>query len=227
HHHTTGLSTVEVAGKNHTQLNTEFRNFYSNKNHKYKNYVVYGNPKKINALQQLLAAHEINYKSTQNSKIKGYVFGKGTIGTAQLSGSNLVVSTDQPKGTLVDVLFEPQTKVSDSLTYDITAWTLPYAYGLKAVATNTPIITKAFQKQNIKNKSVTAMGYIAKWESMNDARFLAAIMQAGIKVRHNHKPFTTRGSTFNRGSLLILKHDNKKGFEKTLRNLANKHHIKL
>ncbi|GIS52983.1 hypothetical protein Ct9H90mP29_00250 [bacterium] len=32
-------------------------------------------------------------------------------------------------------LFEPKTHVSDSLTYDITAWSLPYIYGLEAFAT--------------------------------------------------------------------------------------------
>jgi hypothetical protein len=33
---------------------------------------------------------------------------------------------------LAKVLLEPRTFVADSNTYDITAWALPYAYGLQA-----------------------------------------------------------------------------------------------
>ena len=57
-----------------------------------------------------------------------------------------------PKGKMVQVLFEPKTVISDSLTYDITAWSLPYAYGLEAYGFNgdlelmSPIITKINQR---------------------------------------------------------------------------------
>ena len=40
HHHTTGLSTVEVASKNTDKLNTEFKKFYQNRNFKYKNTII-------------------------------------------------------------------------------------------------------------------------------------------------------------------------------------------
>jgi len=38
---------------------------------------------------------------------------------------------------MVEVLFEPHTELTTPLTYDITAWSLPYAYGLEAVASTT------------------------------------------------------------------------------------------
>ena len=36
--------------------------------------------------------------------------------------NSLVVSTNQTKGKMVQVLLEPKTKLQDSLTYDVTAW---------------------------------------------------------------------------------------------------------
>jgi hypothetical protein len=45
----------------------------------------------------------------------------------------------QQRGTLVNVLFEPVTELSDSVTYDITAWALPYAYGLQAIASKAAV----------------------------------------------------------------------------------------
>ena len=40
----------------------------------------------------------------------------------------------QPKGRMVKVLFEQQSKLVDSATYDITAWSIPYSYGVNAWA---------------------------------------------------------------------------------------------
>ena len=54
---------------------------------------------------------------------------------------------------MVQVLLEPQTKLNDSLTYDITAWSLPYAYGLKAIATKEEVETEAI-KINTETNSV-------------------------------------------------------------------------
>ncbi|MCV6628717.1 MAG: M14 family metallopeptidase [Flavobacteriaceae bacterium] len=227
HHHTTGLSTVEVAMKNHKQLNAEFRKFYSKNNYKYKNYVVYGNSDKIEALRKLLDAHQISYSSATNSQIKGYNYSKQKEGISSVSGSNLVVSTKQTKGTLVDVLFEPNTKVSDSLTYDITAWNLPFAYGLQAVATNANIAVKTFAKAGVQKVGPNAMGYIARWNSMKDARFLAELLKEGIRVRHNHEKFRQGNLAFDRGSLMVLKHDNPKGFDQRLLKIAEKHQIQL
>ena len=53
-----------------------------------------------------------------------------------------MISAYQPKGVLVQVLFDPETAVVDSLTYDITAWALPYAYGLEAYAFEDKISSK-------------------------------------------------------------------------------------
>ena len=41
---------------------------------------------------------------------------------------------------------DPQLTYSDSLTYDITAWSIPYAYGLKAVAAIKKLKLKQWDK---------------------------------------------------------------------------------
>ena len=50
----------------------------------------------------------------------------------EINKNDLIIKTNQPKGKLVEILFEQKTKLSSPLTYDITAWSLPYAYGLEA-----------------------------------------------------------------------------------------------
>lgn len=236
HHLTTGLSTIEVSAKNAARLNTEFQKFYQHKNYKYKSYVLQGNSDKMQSLTQLLTQHEIEYGTAHVGTVKGYNYVSGKYGSMKTDTTNIVVSTNQPKGTLVKVLFEPNAKLSDSLTYDITAWSLPYAYGLNAIASEKTVLARAGNERTYSqinrpntNLNKDAYAYISKWNSMNDARFLAELLQAKIRVRHAKKPFTMDGEKYKQGSLIITKTDNKNDvdFLNKLTKIAAKHTILL
>lgn len=230
HHLTTGLSTIEIASKNTEKLNQEFKKFYQNKNFKYKSYVLHGNPDKLEALGNLLKAHEIEYGWAQTGTAKGFDYGSGKIGTLKTSPKDMVVSIDQPKATLIKVLLEPNTKLSDSLTYDITAWSLPYAYGLEAIASETPVKTeRTALHAKAEKRYQEAYAYIGNWSSMNDARFLSELLKHQIKVRFANRPFTVENKKFDRGSLIITKGDNRNhnNFLTTLSHIAHTHNIDL
>ncbi len=226
HHTTTGLSTVETSSKNAQKLNTEFKKFFNNSDLKYKSYVLNGEQDKIDALTQLLDKHEIQYGFTNTSKVSGFNFRENKSGSINANGA-LVVSTNQPKGKMVKVLFEPSAKISDPLTYDITAWSIPYAYGLNAIASTSLIPANNNRKGNFKNNTPnpSGVGYIAKWNSLKDATFMTALLQKGIKVRFSEKDFSNKGIKFKKGSLLITKSDNKKttDYDDIVVSIANKH----
>lgn len=231
HHHTTGISTVEVASKNAKQLNEEFSKFYKNKSFNYKSYVLQGDQDKLNALTNLLDKHEITYKSLATETVKGYDYNTGKTGSLKKSGANLVVHTSQKKGTLVKVLFEPKAKLSDSVTYDITAWSLPYAYGLDAIASENQVATIPYLNPTKPSNTVspTTYGYVTDWNSMEDARFLAALLKQDIRVRFSTEDFTISGKQFKRGSLIITASDNKNNsnFVTTLNDEAKAHEKEL
>ncbi|WP_010520055.1 M14 family metallopeptidase [Croceivirga radicis] len=219
HHFTTGLSTVEVASNNSVKLNQEFKKFYQNKNYKYKSYVLKGDTDKLDALTKLLDQHEITYGFTKNSTVKGYNYTNGTFGSMSTDQNALVVSTDQSKGTMVKVLFEPNAKLSDSLTYDITAWSLPYAYGLDAIAATSLVNTQnSTLNTELKPFEPNSYAYVTDWNSLKDAKFLASLLQKKVKVRKATTPFTINNQSFERGSLIITRSDNEnvKDFEQTL-----------
>jgi hypothetical protein len=213
HHTTSGLSTVEMASKNAKRLNTEFSKFFDNSGLKYKSYALSGNPDNIGSLTNLLLKHHIQYEKVTTNKASGYNYTTGQQGNINLDENSIVVHTDQPKGKMVKVLFEPNAKLTDSLTYDITAWNMPYAYGLDAVASTSKIPSKPVKL--IKNRKPyqplsDAYGYISDWNSMKDAKFLASVLKADFRVRFTEKPFTSNGKDFKRGSLIITKGDNLK-----------------
>ncbi|MGB7392782.1 MAG: M14 family metallopeptidase [Pricia sp.] len=249
HHFTTGLSTVEIASRNAERLNTEFKKFYGPKDYKYKSYVMNGDSDKIEALTNLLEQHEIEFGYGKDGSAKGFSYGTGKNSNLKTSEKSLVIPTDQKKGTLVKVLFEPSAKLSDSLTYDITAWSLPYAYGLDAVAsesrvdfTGTGDATSAKNMEPAKEKAMVsedptqslgevsalpedAYAFLTDWNSMRDARFLSDLLQADIHVRSARKSFTMDGVDYERGSLIIAKADNKNhpDFLGTLSKTATSH----
>ena len=230
HHFTTGLSTVEVAASNVDKLNAEFKRFFQRKNFKYKSYVLSGNEDHLRALEKLLSQHEIAYGKAKKATVKGVRYASGRNGSKNVNENMLVISTDQPKGTMVKVLFEPNAKLSDSLTYDITAWSLPYAYGLDGIATGQIVgSTVAENHSTAVEVPENAYAYITDWNSMDDARFLAHLLKKGIKVRTAYAPFSLGGKSYKRGTLIITKSDNEalKNFGAILKNASKTHHKTL
>ena len=232
HHTTTGLSTVEIASKNAEKLNVEFKNFFDNSNLKYKSYVLKGDKDKLNALKTLLDKHEIRYSNASSGKVSGFNFATSKEGSMTTTDNDLVVSTNQPKGKMVNVLFEPNSKLVDSLTYDITAWSLPYAYGLDAVASKTSVATSVTGiTPTLNTKDSNAAAYVTKWDHITDAEFLAELLKQNIKVRFTEKPFTVKNPerNFDRGSLIITRGDNKtiENFDDKVVEAANRFNRRL
>ena len=230
HHTTTGLSTVEISSKNARNLNKEFKTFFENGDLKYKSYVLNGNADKIKALTNLLDLHEIKWGYSNSDSASGYHYGTQKNGSIDAE-NGIVVNTDQPKGKMVKALFEPDAKLSNPLTYDITSWSLPYAYGLETVASTSLLQANEMKIMTaIHNEaSPNSAGYINKWNSTNDAAYLAELLQNKIKVRFSEKELSFNNNAFGRGSLIITRSDNKSNseFDKIVTDIANKHQRQL
>lgn len=212
HHTTTGLSTVEISSKNAQQLNQEFKKYFDNSSLKYKSYVLRGDSDKLATVKALLDRHEITYGKANNANVKGFDYNRNAQGSMRVTANDLVVSTDQPKGKMVKVLFEPDAKLSDSLTYDITAWSLPYAHGLLAMASTKLIASTPINKlaKTLNNIDKQAYAYVAKWDNVKDAEFMGQLLQKGIKVRFTEVAFSTQGNFYKPGTLIIVRGDNQK-----------------
>lgn len=232
HHKTTGLSTVEIASKNAVTLNTEFKKFFDTGSFKYKSYVLKNeNKDKTTRLLALLDKHQIDYEFTNKGLVKGYNYLTQQESRMSVNTKDLVVHTQQPKGKMVKVLFEPNAKLTDSLTYDITAWSLPYAHGFKAIASTIKVSSRKDVMVDTANNEIdqNAYAYVSKWNSLEDASFLAALLQADVRVRFSEKDFTIEGNSYAKGTLIILRGDNKtnKEFDKQITSIAQNNNRKL
>ena len=215
HHFTTGLSTIEVSSANAAVLVKEFRKFFNNGVSQaigdYKTFIVKNtahDSERVQALLDLLDKNDISY-GTANGNAKGYNYHTGKEESFIIGPGDIVISTSQPKATMLKVLFEPHSKLVDSVTYDITAWSLPYVFGLTTYASKERIITGVYTKpQPVKNITTGGYGYVIRWQGINSARTLAQLLANGIKVRFAEMPFETDGQKYGRGALIILKKGN-------------------
>ena len=231
HHLTTGLSTVEISSKNAKKLNSEFRKFFNNSGLNFKSYVLKNeNADKMNRLKELLDTHEIKYENAKNGSVKGYSYTTQKDAKLDVSNKDLVIHTDQPKGKMVKALFEPNAKLVDSLTYDITAWSLPYAHGFNAVASKSKVNSTTNNSKNtvVNSEDKSAYAYVSKWNNLADATFLADLLKNNIVPRFAEKSFSANNTSYDKGTLIILRNDNRnKDFDSKVVAIADKHQRKL
>ena len=217
HHVTTSLSTIEVSARQQQRLVQEFASFFENARTKgmgsYKSFVIKADARREAYLQKLLTlldAHGIEYKSGTAATAKGYNYATAKEETFSVTSADVVINTAQANAALVQVLFEPRTKLADSATYDITAWSLPYAYGLHAYATKEKVMQGANWKPSSMATPATTYGYALSWTSPAAASFAARLLQAGVKLRYAEDSFMTDGKKFDPGTVLILKTSNER-----------------
>jgi len=230
HHHSTSLSTIETAAANAQKLVEEFKKFYDNSRSnppgEYKTYVIRNDKSgKISALTTLLDRNRIEYGFGLKGTVSGYNYVTGKTESYSPGQNDLVISAYQPKSVLLNVLFEPKTFVADSNTYDITAWSLPYAYGLTAYGLKEslkPAYATSYSPKPGAVANPRAYAYVSAWQSVADVKFLAALLKKGIKVRYSEKPFEAGGKNFAAGSLLITRAGNDRtDFDTDVTQIAN------
>ncbi|MEP6513255.1 MAG: M14 family zinc carboxypeptidase [Parafilimonas sp.] len=213
HHYTASMSTIEITSANATKLVSEFKKYFDNNINgagmDYKTYVLTSSDQnKIEAVKKLLDADGISYGDISNNDISGYNYFNGKTENFKPEGYQLAVTTLQPKGRLAKVLFEPQSKLIDSATYDITAWSIPYSYGVNAWAVKEKLSITPFSSPGTITEVQSNYGILIPYTSFNAAKLLAYLLKKNVRVRYAANPFTYNGKVYSRGTLVILKGNN-------------------
>ena len=230
HHYTTSLSTIEITSKNAAKVVSEYKKYFDDTRNavgsEYKTYVLTAkDANEIQAVANLMQANGIEYGTTSATNFRGYDYFTGKEENYTNEGYQLAVSAYQPKGRLVKVLFEPKSYLSDSATYDITAWAIPYAYGIKAYAVKEKLDVGPFKTAPAINSVESNYGLLIPYSSMNAAKLLAYLLQKDIKVRYAEKPFGANGKMYDAGTLIILKGNNAANWNQVTNDACKKFNI--
>ena len=234
HHYTTGLSTIEVAATHSGKLVSEYKKFFDDnaaaKGALYKTYVLTTkNESQLKAIQQLLTVNGIRYGSPATKLFRGWNYFTGKEENYQDEGYSLAVSAYQPRSTLLKVLFEPKSLLNDSVTYDITAWALPYVFNVKGYAVKEKLELKAAAREVAVTLPVdvnSSYGLLIPYHSIVSAEAMAALLKKKVRLRFAQKPFSYKDKVYERGTLLVLKGGNTPDWVAVTNEVCRKFNIK-
>lgn len=226
HHFTTSMATLESVSSYSEQLVSKFAAYFEQSvvspPGKYQSYVIKADHlPRLKKLVGLLNKNHIEFAFGGDKQLSGFNFETRKNSGFKLERNDLVINLHQPKAVLASVLFEPNTVVTDSNTYDITAWALPYAYGLNAYALKESLkgsYNNLKETEKIQKTVNAPYAWVFPWSSVDDAQALIALQKAGIKVRVAEESFISDGENYKPGTLLVYRREN----ERSVANLTTK-----
>ena len=181
----------------------------------YEGYVVpaTNDPAKLAWLTSLLDANGIKYGSAASSS-KGSGLNYATMRTEKVSvqRGDLVIDARQPQSSLLQVFMDPNPELSDSLTYDITTWALPYAYGLEAYAMTSAMPAVSNWNPTVPSRDLQgeapAYAYVLDYSTDLGTPVLAALLNEGVTARLVKRSIEVGGATYPRGSIVVTRRNN-------------------
>ena len=128
-------------------------------------------------------------------------------------GSAFVIPTAQKQFKIIKTVFEKTFNYKDSLFYDVTAWTMPLAFGLpyaevkSVISLNSPKLnTVESLKSNLYGAS-KAYAYAIKWNEYYSPKVLYKLQEKGIKAKVATKVFkmvlNNKEEVFDYGTIVI------------------------
>ncbi|MFO7904481.1 MAG: M14 family metallopeptidase [Pirellulaceae bacterium] len=143
----------------------------------------------------------------RNIKVGGHAYRKG---------SAWVVPTEQPQYRLARGIFETRTEFEDTTFYDVSAWTLPLAYGLPHAELHGHFSQRVLgdRLESLPNapepvapNGEPALAYLFDWGTYYAPRALHRLLQAEVVVRAASEPFTLKThdgrQQFGRGAVVV------------------------
>jgi hypothetical protein len=141
-------------------------------------------------------------------------------GTTYEPGSAVVVPLDQRQYRLIQALFEERTEFPDTTFYDVSAWTLPHAYGLPfapvGASRTGDLLGDALpdDPDQVRGPAGRVAGdgapvaWAFQWSGHHAPRALARLLDAGVAARVATRPFEATVAeggrhTFGFGTIVI------------------------
>ena len=203
---TAGFSTLKAATALRIELLNYFKDFYKNatasaKKSKQKALVFSSgkDPSKGYEFAKMLRRHQIKIHQLN-----------GTInrnGKQYETENSYVIPLEQKKHQLIKAMFSTQSQFKDSLFYDISAWTFPYAFNLDHTYENSSDLIGEEIKSLLppEGKVMAKAGYAYLFEPHNyyTPKLLNFLHDHDIRVKVGLTPFRINGKEYDYGSFMI------------------------
>jgi len=203
---TTALSTIEAAQSMKTKILSYQRDFYAGiRNEAARDKtkaIVFGDSKdaaKSWHLAEILNRHGIKFHKLDSDANIG--------GKNYIKGKSYVIPMNQKKHRLIKAMFERRTAFTDSLFYDISAWTFPLAFNVDYSETASmanageEVVDLRPLSGHVDSQSNYA--YLFEWNEFYTPRALNQIVVKGLRAKVAKSPFSLEGTTYDYGTIMI------------------------
>lgn len=136
-----------------------------------------------------------------------------------------VVSLDQANRRLATALLEPATALQDTFFYDVSAWSLPVAYGLTAYTSESGLPSGA--KELVEAPSIegsingrATYAYLIPWQRSTTASFLWELLEKGYRLSYTTRPVNLPDRTFRSGTIVAFVRSNPDSLHVHIRELS-------
>jgi hypothetical protein len=209
-HRITGNATLRAAAEGKTDLLLGFAGFHRNIDGGLTDtYLVPGDdPTRAEALVRFLRIHEIEVERAGDDVTFGTEPHPGFEARASLPAGTYRVRARQARGRLAGALLRPENFLDATSSYDITAWALPYAYGVEAHSATAEPGGSWSRVEAVPGRSGPDLppggsyGYLLP-PSFSHAPRLVAFLEGGGRAYAMADTFSIEGTAFPRGTLFF------------------------
>ncbi len=214
-HFTASLSTLKAAQGLREELLAHMREFYQEK----------AKEAKSSAIKAYVFGEEADQARTfhfaemlKRNQIKVYELSNDVTSNGKTFRANkaYVVPTNQQQFQLLTSIFERRTEFTDSLFYDVSAWTMPYAFNLPFAELNgkefsDKLVGNEFNGEMKKTGKIiggkTNYAYVFEWDEYYAPKALYSLLANGTRAKVASRQFTavTANGTmnFDYGSIMV------------------------
>jgi hypothetical protein len=210
---TTALSTLEAARNLRKDLLTFQRDFFRDVDKEAAanpvKAMIVGDQfdkTKTNIFLQMLLRHQVDiFQLKKETTENGKTF---------RPGSAYVIPLQQKQYKIIKTVFEKTFSYKDSLFYDVTAWTMPLAFGLPYAEIKTPAgdlmgdrLTAVPENKPQARMVANAYAYAFRWDDFNAPKLLFQLQRKGVRAKVATQQFVAnlngKNESFGYGTIMI------------------------
>ncbi|MFQ6077793.1 MAG: hypothetical protein ACE5NJ_01440, partial [Thermodesulfobacteriota bacterium] len=251
HHFVSSMANLTTAAENRVALLKDYyqqkkKAVHGSKDRKIKAFLIVPtkNPSRAARLVETLKLHKIEVQvALDDFRVAGLhdYWGSPPM-TKTLPKGTYIVPLMQPMRPLIEAMMEFDPRVSTSFLeserrelekfkrsrfYEVTAWSIPIAYGLEVYWTEHLPKVKTEQVKTLPTRigrvinSKPSYGYVFDYSDDQAILALAQFLEKGYKVRAAKEAFEVEGHEFSRGSLLLTVNGNPPTLHDAVQHIAD------
>jgi len=256
HHFTSAFVTLETSAAHRRELLEHFAEFHrtaveTGRRGPVRAYVwrESGDPQRAAALAALLRAQGIAIdRATQPFTLGGlHRLGGEAVERDRFEAGTYVASLAQARGRLLNALLEPDPAWRDLYFYDVSAWSLPLAFGVEAYTSKeeprvplapfevaVPFAGPAEIPPGLAEEgrheippAEEVYAYLVPWEAAGAPSVLHHLLEGGFRASLATRPFRIEGRDWPRGTIVVWAKGNGEGLSLRIAELASRYGVRV